>query len=209
LQVAVRLGFARHNRYQQRNARRGWPCHPSAVVKVPVQSWHPVTKIAVSLGLLGLVITWWTSDSPPSENVLATVRAQPAPPEVPAAVDVQPTFGVPLSDRALPPLSAFETMVSRPLFMPDRRPAKVELSLAATTMPPVDPEPADDVYPPDIDFIGSIEDGGSVRALISNGGNVQAVELGELIDGWEVAVIEPRRLRLELSEHYLELTILE
>lgn len=174
-----------------------------------MQSWHPITKIAASLGLLGLVITWWTSDSPPSENVVAAVRAQPAPPEAPAAIDVQPTFGVPLGDRALPPLSAFETMVSRPLFMPDRRPAEVELSLAATPMPPMESAPSDDVFPPDIDFIGSIEDNGIVRALISNGADVQALELGQIIEGWEVAVIEPRRLRLVLSDHYLELTILE
>jgi len=174
-----------------------------------VQSWHPITKIAASLGLLGLVITWWTSDSPPSENVLAAVRAQPAPPEIPVAIDVQPALGVPLGDRALPPLSAFETMVSRPLFMPDRRPAAAELSLAAAPMTPIESAPTDDVNPPDIEFIGSIEDNGTIRALVSAGADVQALELGQIIDGWEVAVIEPRRLKLVLSEHFLELTILE
>ena len=174
-----------------------------------MQSWHPITKIAASLGLLGLLITWWTSDSPPSDNVLAAVRAQPAPPEASVAINVQPPLGMPLGDRALPPLSAFETMVSRPLFMPDPRPPEAELSLAATPMPPTESAPTDDVYPPDIDFIGSIEDNGTVRALVSDGANVQALKLGQIIDGWEVAVIEPRRLKLVLSEHYYELTILE
>ena len=174
-----------------------------------MQSWHPATKIAASLGLLGLVIAWWTSDSPPSDNVLAAVSAQPAPPEIPLAIDVQPVLGVPLGDRALPPLSTFETMVSRPLFMPDRRPVEAELSLTAAPRPPMEPAPTDDVHPPDIDFIGSIEDNGMVRALVSDGANVRGLELGQIIDGWEVAVIEPRRLKLVLAEHYFELTILE
>ena len=93
--------------------------------------------------------------------------------------------------------------------MPDRRPAEAELSLATAPMPPVESAPTDDVYPPDIDFIGSIEDNGAVRALVSDGANVQALKLGQIIDGWEVVVIEPRRLKLVLSDHYLELTILE
>ena len=174
-----------------------------------MQNWHPLTKIAAGLGLLGLVIAWWTSESPPGDGMVTAVQAQSTASEAQPTIDEQPPITVSLGDRALPPVSAFETMVSRPLFMPDRRPVKAELSLAAAPMPTIDPAPTDDVFPPDIEFIGSIEDNGRVRALVSDGANVQALQLGEIVDGWEVAVIEPRRLRLELAEHYFELTILE
>jgi hypothetical protein len=135
--------------------------------------------------------------------VVAAVQAQ-------STIEAQPPPAASLGDRALPPISAFETMLSRPLFVPDRRPVEAEVSLAAAPMPPVEPTPTDDVSPPDIEFIGSIiDDNGSVRALVSDGASVQALQHGQIIDGWEVAVIEPRRLKLMLSEHYFELTILE
>jgi len=174
-----------------------------------VQSWHPITKIAASLGLLGLVIAWWTSDSPPGDNVLAAVRAESTPAETPLTIDAQPPLDVPLGDRALPPLSAFETMVTRPLFMPDRRPAEAELSLAAAPMPQMGPAPTDDIHPPDIEFIGSVEENGTVRALVSDGINVRGLEIGQVVDDWEVVDIEPRRLKLALSGRTLEMTILE
>lgn len=174
-----------------------------------MQSWHPVTKIAASLGLLGLVIAWWTSDTPPSENVLAAVHAESAPTEPTEAIDAPAPLSTPLVDRAIPAISAFETMVSRPLFTPDRRPVESELSLATTPVPTIEPAPTGDVPAPDIRFIGSIEDDGAIRALVSDGANVRGLELGQLVDGWEVVAIEPRRLRLGLADRNVELTILE
>jgi hypothetical protein len=174
-----------------------------------VQNWHPITKTAASLGLLGLVITWWTSDSSSDENLLTTAPAESVTSEMRSAIDTQPGVGVSVANRALPPLNAFETMISRPLFMPDRRPAEAELSLSAVPMPLIEPEPNGEVTAPDIRFIGSVEDSGTVRALISDGKNVRGLQVGQSIDGWEVIDIEPRRLKLAFSDHSLEMTILE
>lgn len=174
-----------------------------------MQSWHPITKFVASLGLLGLVIAWWTSDSPPGDNVLTAVRAESAQPEAPPVIDEPPPPGLPPGDRALAPVSAFEAMLSRPLFMPDRRPAEAELSLASVPMPAMEPAPTNEAPAPDILFIGSVEDNGTIRALISDGMNVSALKVGESVDGWEVVDVGPRRLVLAQADHTLEMTILE
>jgi len=174
-----------------------------------VQNWHPVTKIAASFGLLGLVIAWWTSDSPPGENVVAAVRAESEPAAATEAIDVPAALSAPLVDRALPAIDAFDTMVARPLFAPDRRPAEAELSLASAPMPMAEPAPTGEVPAPDIRFIGSVQDDGAIRALVSDGASVRGLKLGQLVDGWKVVEIEPRRLRLGLADRNVELTILE
>lgn len=60
-----------------------------------------------------------------------------------------------------------------------------------------------------IRFIGSIEEDGRLRALVSDGFNVRAIAAGERIDGWAVLEVEPRRIMLDLDGEQLELAIFE
>lgn len=113
-----------------------------------------------------------------------------------------------LERRAMPPARSLESMVTRPLFAPDRRPDDMGIELA---MPPPEPlvETVDAPTPPTVRFIGSIVEDGQVRALVGDGFNVRGVTIGEELEGWMVLDIESRRLILGFDDHRLKLTILE
>jgi hypothetical protein len=180
------------------------------LIKVPVGNWHPLSKLTVVVGVLVLFVTWWQSPAPSNDDVAAeagTVRTVAAS----TSWTEQSNEALPSRPlaRPLPPLSRFEAMVQRPLFAPDRRPAPVE-------MPVADAVPSDwaraetmEVNAPGVRFIGSIEQNGAVRALVSDGAKVQGLEIGQSIDGWTVVGIAPRRLTLAVADQNLELTILE
>jgi hypothetical protein len=100
-------------------------------------------------------------------------------------------------------------MVQRPLFAPDRRPAPAEIPVADAVPSDWAPAETTELSAPEVRFIGSIEENGAVRALVSDGASVQGLEIGQSIDGWTVVAIAPRRLTLAVADQNLELTILE
>jgi hypothetical protein len=190
--------------------------------KVPVRNWHPISKLAIGLGMVGLVVVWWTDQGGPVETSAvagraaqaesaATPSAMPARHAAAAAESVASPTPRALVARVLPPEATLDAMVSRPLFSPDRRPHDPGIELAALPLEEwvAEPEPAAGITYPSIRFVGSIVEDGRSRAIVSDGFNVRAVAIGEEIDGWTVKDIEARRLILALDAERLELTIFE
>ncbi len=179
-----------------------------------MRSWHPLSKLTVVIGLFALALVWWLDHASPGDAreagavassntaTAATVRRASAPllwnPS-------EPEHAI----RRLPPVDDFASMVDRPLFAPARRPPEPEPVVADLTFSPSIIEPAAPPALPSVSFVGSIEESGRVRALLGNGSNVRGVGLGEMVEGWTVLDIEPRRLILGLDDEILELRILE
>jgi hypothetical protein len=89
--------------------------------------------------------------------------------------------------------------------------AAIVLRRATASAEPVEWQPAPEAGPsaPAFRFIGSIEENGSIRALVSDGYAVRALGGGEEVDGWTVVAIDGRRLVLAHGDERLELTILQ
>jgi hypothetical protein len=185
-----------------------------------VRNWHPLSKLAIGLGLLGLGVVWWTDQGGTGEVSAVAGRvaqaegvASPSPAPAPTGGDLAAPSTAspeePLVGRVLPPAATLEAMVARPLFAPDRRPHDPEIQLSALPLEEWAPEPEGGPAHPAVRFIGSIEEEARLRALVSDGFNVRAIAEGEEIDGWVVVGIEARRLTLGLDEQRLELTIFE
>jgi hypothetical protein len=92
---------------------------------------------------------------------------------------------------AMPPLDSFAEVVSRPLFMPSRR-------------PPVAAAMSD--RPSDITLIGTIISASDRRALLGHGipQTIEHVALGQNIDGWTVKSIDPERVVLAQEQREIE-----
>lgn len=187
-----------------------------------MRTWHPISKLAIGLGLLGLGVVWWTDQggtgdasavagSVASAEAVASPSAGPATGGGEAVATSTPSADAPLVARILPPAATLEAMVARPLFTPDRRPFDPEVAFADMPLEEWAPEPEPEGGPaqPAVRFIGSIEEEAQVRALVSDGFNVRAIGEGEEVDGWVVVAIEARRLTLGLDDERLELTIFE
>jgi hypothetical protein len=183
-----------------------------------VRNWHPISKLAILLGLAGIVVVWWTDRSGTGDSGAVSGRSAqaeavaPAPLRATGTVDARPLVmtaaaALPLESRVLPPEGTFEAMVTRPLFAPDRRPYDPEVELVALPVQQSAPDNAPDR--PAVRFIGSIEEAGRLRALVSDGFNVRAIAAGEEVDGWMALDVEPRRLTLALDDQQFELTIFE
>ncbi len=185
-----------------------------------MQRWHPLSKLVVGLGLIGLGWIWWTERSGPPEPRAVSGAAQAADDSsaaaVPGASPAPSGMAVPGTDdgsleaRLLPPEASLAAMVSRPLFAPDRQPHDPAIAFAA--LPDVDwGEAAPEAGPavPTFRFIGSIDEDGQLRAFVSDGFNVRSLVIGEEVDGWEVRRVEDRRLTLGVGEHEIELTIFQ
>jgi hypothetical protein len=204
-------------RYKLAVRRRAFPPTLALAVKVPVRSWHPLSKIVIVLGIAGVAVAWLTDGDGPVESSPVPTRTAAAQGTGDGAaqgngIELAPDGGAaprPLVARTLPAEASLAAMVERPLFAPDRRPYDPEVEVAM--LPP--PEPAevtaDAPAPPAVRFIGSIVEDGGVRALVGDGFNVQSVTMGEEIEGWSVLEIEARRLILGFDDARLELTILE
>jgi hypothetical protein len=187
-------------------------------VKVPVRNWHPISKLAILLGLAGIVVVWWTDRSGTGEPGAVSGRSAQAEAVAPSSlratgtVDARPlamtaAAALPLASRVLPPEATIEAMVTRPLFAPDRRPYDPEVQLVALPVQEATPESGPNR--PVVRFIGSIEEEGRLRAVVSDGFNVRAIAAGDEVDGWMVLDVEPRRLTLGLDDEHFELTIFE
>lgn len=188
-----------------------------------MRNWHPISKLVTGLGLLGLVVVWWTDQGGTGEpsaiaGNAAQAQAGAAPSAETPSANPPPTGDALVSTpeaqlvgRVLPPAATLEAMVARPLFAPDRRPFDpgVEVTALAPEIWTAEPGPEAGPAHPAVRFIGSIEEEAQLRALISDGFNVRAIAEGEEIDGWVVVGIEPRRLTLGLDDERVELTIFE
>jgi hypothetical protein len=183
-----------------------------------VRNWHPISKLAILLGLAGIVVVWWTDQHGTGDPGAVTGRSAqaeavaPASLRAPGMVDagtlVTPAVVErPLASRVLPPEATFEAMVARPLFAPDRRPYDPEVELVALPVWEAAPDSGPDR--PAVRFIGSIEEDGRLRAVVNDGFNVRAIVAGDEVDGWTALVVEPRRLTLGLDDEQFELTIFE
>ncbi len=186
-----------------------------------MRSWHPITKLVVALGVVGLAAAWLLDQGGPVET--GAVGGRPAQAEGVGSPAVAPgraaEAGTPgetapvvmLAARILPPEASLDAMVSRPLFAPNRRPPDPAVEVAAVPFSDWAPEPEPEAGPasPSFRFVGSIVEDGRVRAIVSDGFNVRGVVVGEEVEGWTVQEIEERRLALASDGHELELTILE
>ena len=182
-----------------------------------MRNWHPVSKLAIFFGVAGLLVVWWVDRSGTAESGAVTGRSAQAeavapaslraPGGVDAALVTPAAVERPLASRVLPPEATFEAMVTRPLFAPDRRPYDPEVQLVALPVQEATPDSGPDR--PVVRFIGSIEEEGRLRAVVSDGFNVRAIAAGDEVDGWMVLDVEPRRLTLGLDDEHFELTIFE
>lgn len=184
-----------------------------------MRSWHPISKLAIAIGLGGLALVWWLDQGSPTDArsaaAASSATAGPAPTATAPATQPRPTVApngmadLARDMRSLPPVDAFASMVERPLFAPARRPVDEPFEMSEFEIVRWTVEPSAAPPYPTVSFVGSIEENGRVRALLGNGSNVRGVAVGELVDGWTVLGIEPRRLTLGHDGEILELTILE
>lgn len=182
-----------------------WP----QTCKVLVRNWHPLSKLSIMLGIVGLGALWLTDQEVASGTDRVAAVPNALEPASTASGLVRSPVAASPRGRSLPPVDAFGAMVERPLFASDRRP--FDPTVAAAEAPPIEWEPMPAAGPsaPAFRFIGSIDENGVVRALVSDGVVVQSLTNGQEIDGWTVIAIESRRLVLAHDHEQLELTILE
>jgi len=182
-----------------------------------VRSWHPLSKLTVVVGIGALALVWWLDHGLPGDTRSAAAlpsatesSATAAPVATPKPTSAQTGAAeYPPETRPLPPADAFASMVERPLFAPARRPIDQAIEVADLEVVQWTLEPAAAPPYPSVDFVGSIEENGRVRALLGDGFNVRGVAVGEAVEGWTVLAIEARRLTLGYHGETLELTILE
>lgn len=182
-----------------------------------MRSWHPLSKLTVVVGLGALALVWWLDHGAPGDTrsaaalPSATEASPTATPAAPPEATPAPSGAAPFHPeaRALPPADAFASMVERPLFAPARRPIDQAIEVTDLEVVQWTLEPAAAPPYPSVDFVGSIEENGRVRALLGDGFNVRGVAVGEAVEGWTVLAIEARRLTLGYHGETLELTILE
>lgn len=176
-----------------------------------MQTWHPITKLVAVFGVLALAWLWWTGDEAQtgmaSDDPAGTVPVVQS--ETVAVAEVRPAADRALFARALPSIEAFSGMLERPLFSATRRPPLAEPEVAVMDTPSMPIEPAAGPRQPNVRFIGSVEEAGTVRAFVGNGLEVRSLATGDEIDGWRVLSIEPRRMVLGLDDERYELKILE
>ena len=177
-----------------------------------MRSWHPISKLTIAIGVGGLALVWWLDQGSPTDARRAAAAgpaaSAPASPARPAAAP-NTVADLDRDIRSLPPVDAFASMLERPLFAPARRPVDQPFEMSEFEIVQWTVEPSAAPPYPSVSFVGSIEENGRVRALLGNGSNVRGVAVGELVDGWTVLGIEPRRLMLGHDGEILELTIFE
>jgi hypothetical protein len=94
---------------------------------------------------------------------------------------------------AAQPLDLLSDTRDRPLFSPTRRPPPPPPPPVVERVAPPAPVP-----PPNVVLLGVVTDENGARAVVRSNSpdKIVRARLGELIDGWQVTQIEPRRLVL-------------
>ncbi|MCB1885005.1 MAG: hypothetical protein KDG89_13570 [Geminicoccaceae bacterium] len=154
--------------------------------------WHPVTKAAVALGVVGvpvLLLTQGGGDAPPVAAARVPQEGR-APPADRMDVSLSVELGM------LPPIEAFKAVVERPLFAPTRRPYEAPAPVTVAAVP--DEPAADGRQEPGIVFVGTVRRGNGVLALANEEatGAIVSLAVGDEVNGWQVLSIEDRTMEL-------------
>ena len=174
-----------------------------------MREWHPLSKVVVVLGVLGIGYTLVTEDEPPSLVAVAASpdRLLPAAPGRLADIPDLPVTGS--IEQDLPPLEAFAAIIERPLFSPSRRPWEPVVVAVEPQTGPVDEPEVVKPLDPGVAFVGSLKRSGEIMALVTrdNGQIVEALRRGDRIDGWRVVEVTEWSLDLEAGgeRHRLEI----
>lgn len=179
-----------------------------------MRDWHPLSKLVVIVGGVGLAALLWfdsVSESQPMARVSQSSGEAPEPaPDLPGDT-------IDLSSPAilvdLPPIDQFSATVERPLFSPDRRPfVPVQPVIERTSREPVQPVvTSGTLREPEIFFVGTVRRNDELIALITPFDDyvVTMLDAGENINGWTAVEIGDRNLVLEQEDEIRHLTILE
>lgn len=161
--------------------------------------WHWITRWTTCIGII-LLIYFYVLDVSSSLNNLHSEKFGTK-----VLSDEQerlhPNHSIQeLTERKLPPLGRFTAMVERPLFSPARRKVKVDVGMEEVHRlePPAFPL---------FGFVGTIDQGGRIRALTDGPWGHRIISAGEEVNGWQVVLVERRRLGLERDNEQLELHI--
>lgn len=136
-------------------------------------------------------------------GVAAAVWAVSAEGDTPPMSPPVGTSAIPLSGMPKRPVSSFDTIAARPLFLKSRRPAPPKPLPAAA---PDQGEPP--TAPPLAATLLGVVVSPNVRSAIvrlASGKNVTVAE-GEILDGWELKHVTPESARFERKSGVAELT---
>ncbi|ACB95224.1 hypothetical protein [Beijerinckia indica] len=101
-------------------------------------------------------------------------------------------------------LADLDATRERPLFSPNRR-------LPPKPVVPVEPPPRPPVEapPPNLQLVGVIFSENEKRAIVivNNPAKPQSLKPGDAIDGWQVSLIEPRKIALNKGERSIDFTL--
>jgi hypothetical protein len=176
---------------------------------VPTTKRH--REIAIAVAGVGLLCASWTMHpvrGAEAGPIPAAVQSGPvADEEVPSPSDVAPASpsAAEVPGRAmLPPLSAFSTILERPLFDPTRRPPP-------TTVIPIQRSfEMREEQLPSFRLIGTVRQRGRTYGIVALGGDleVERVTVGEEVQGWMVDEISNDLLVVTRGDQSLRLEIL-
>lgn len=145
-----------------------------------------ITRLTLALAALAALLSVQLArewDTPPPELA-------PPPPAQPPPLPPPPTL-------ATPPVERYAEMVARPLFSASRRPVAKKVAQATAHSP---------IRPPEARLVGVLLTEDVHVALVAEGTKApRRMAEGQLVDGWTIAAVEPRRvlLRREGLEHEL------
>jgi hypothetical protein len=161
--------------------------------------WHWITRWATCSGIILLIYFYLFDDSYSLNNLQSGSSGTNLLSDEQERLRPNPSIQE-LTERKLPPLERFTAMVERPLFSPARRSVKVDVGM----------EEVDRLEPPAFPlfgFVGTIDQGGRIRALTDGPWGHRIISAGEEVNGWQVVLVERRRLGLERDNEQLELHI--
>jgi hypothetical protein len=164
-------------------------------------SWHWSTKLIVSIGIVLTYIFW----SMENKNSLMTMSGKTNIVEQAFELSDSVSSISGIGEEQLwimPPLESFSAIVDRPLFSSTRRKAESDTVAEEFQMP-------ESIEFPLLRFVGTIDEGQKIKALTDGPRGLRALLVGDHFDGWQVAVVERRRMVLVRDDEYLDLQILD
>ncbi|HEY1630512.1 MAG TPA: hypothetical protein VGF56_04315 [Rhizomicrobium sp.] len=143
-------------------------------------SLKPAQIAMIVLCALMAALFFYELLAPPAEYALPDIRLKPR-----AVTFVPPPSFLP------PPVSAFDDINDRPLFLPSRKP--IAAPVAAAGSAPAGPPPL-----PQVALVGVLLDGqNSVAEVKLNGAAFsQAMRVGDVLGGWQIGGIGPDHISL-------------